>query len=223
MIHIPVLQKEILEYLDPKSNENFIDCTFGQGGHSLAILEKNGPRGKVLGIEIDQELYKKLKATGIRKRLTLVRDSYINLKEIIKKSRPISGILFDLGMSSWHLSESKRGFSFLKNERLDMRYDSANPLTAEKILNFWSKDAIEKILKDYGEERYARIIAESIIEKRNIRPIKTTFQLAETIKYVVPRRYLRNRIHFATRTFHALRSAVNDELNNLERTITNDL
>ncbi|HDZ54674.1 MAG TPA: 16S rRNA (cytosine(1402)-N(4))-methyltransferase [Candidatus Nealsonbacteria bacterium] len=240
MIHIPVLQKEILEYLDPKSNENFIDCTFGQGGHSLAILEKNGPRGKVLGIEIDQELYKKLKATGIRKRLTLVRDSYINLKEIIKKIRPISGILFDLGMSSWHLEESGRGFSFLRNEPLDMRYNPQNPLTplkvngawrkhkenkpltgltAEKILNFWSKDAIEKILKDYGEERYARIIAESIIEKRNIRPIKTTFQLAETIKYVVPKRYLRNRIHFATRTFQALRIAVNDELNNLERTL----
>lgn len=223
MVHIPVLQKEILEYLGPKSNENFIDCTFGQGGHSLAILEKNGPRGKVLGIEIDPKLYKELKATGIKKRLILVRDSYINLKEIIKNNRPIfrpiSGILFDLGISSWHLSESKRGFSFLKNERLDMRYDSANPLTAEKILNFWSKEAIEKILKEYGEERYARIIAESIIEKRNIKPIQTTFQLAETIKYVVPKRYLRDRIHFATRTFQALRIAVNDELNNLERAL----
>jgi 16S rRNA (cytosine1402-N4)-methyltransferase len=219
-VHIPVLQREIIEYLDIKPNENFIDCTFGQGGHSLTILEKNKPNGKVLGIETDPALHKELKIKN-RKRLILVQDSYTNLKEIVKKSRfrPVKGILFDLGISSWHLSESKRGFTFLKNETLDMRYNLENPLTASKIINFWSKEEIERILKEYGEERYAKVVAENIIEKRSVKPIETTFQLIEIIKDIVPKRYLRDRIHFATRTFQALRIATNDELHNLENTL----
>ena len=237
-MHIPVLQKEVIEYLDPKPNENFIDCTTGEGGHTLAILEKNGPAGKVLGIETDPELYKKLSSLKGR-RLKLVQDSYVNLKEIIKKTkiRPLSGILFDLGLSSWHLEESGRGFSFKKNEPLDMRYNpetraqnyfvlgrahkicAPNPLTAEKIINFWSRQDIEKILREYGEEKYASLIAEEIIKERSIRPIKKTFQLVWIIQRAVPKRYLRGRIHFATRTFQALRIAVNGELNNLERAL----
>ena len=221
-MHIPVLQKEVLECLNPKPNENFIDCTFGEGGHTSAILEKNGPKGKVLGIEADSELHKKLSTPRKKeRRLKLVQDSYVNLKEIVKKAkiRPISGILLDLGMSSWHLSESERGFTFKRNQALDMRYNLEDSLTAEKILNFWSKQSIEEIIREYGEERYARIIAERIVEQRKIRPIKTTFQLVEIIKEAVHRRYLRERIHFATRTFQALRITVNDELNNLEKVL----
>ncbi len=140
-MHIPVLQKEVLDYLEPKPNENFIDCTIGEAGHALAILEKNGPKGKVLGIEWDPELYERLKDKSsswhLRQRLILVNDSYANLKEIVKrkKIRQISGILFDLGLSSWHLEESGRGFSFLRNEPLGMYYSSHSSLTAEKILN----------------------------------------------------------------------------------------
>ena len=120
MIHQAVLQKEVLEYLDPKPNENFIDCTIGEGGHTTAILQKNKPNGKVLGIEIDPEIYQEFKKR-IREssnRLILINDSYVNLKEIVKKLKfaPIDGILFDLGMSSWHLENSGRGFSFLRNE-----------------------------------------------------------------------------------------------------------
>ncbi len=225
MIHIPVLQKEVLQYLDLKPNKNFIDCTIGEGGHTASILDKNKPNGKVLGIEIDLELYQKLKLQDLS-RLILVNDSYTNLKKIVANLRlvsrrekknsfgPISGILFDLGMSSWHLEDSGRGFSFMRNEPLDMRYNPrVNSLTAEEIVNNYSQEEIEKILKEYGEERLSKRIAKRIVKER---PIKTTFQLVEIIKKVTPRR---TKIHPATRTFQALRIAVNDELNNLRKVL----
>ncbi len=220
-IHVPVLQKEVLECLGPKPNQNFIDCTVGEGGHSLAILKKNAPKGKVLGVEWDLEIYQNLWKQdfhGLETRLVLANDSFVNLKEIVKREdfKDVSGILFDLGMSSWHLEKSGRGFSFRKNEPLDMRYNPQNPLTAEKILNFWSKPAIEKILREYGEERFSKRIAEKIIEFRKLKPIKTTFQLVEIIKKAIPVWYQHKKIHFATRTFQSLRIAVNDELKNLQ-------
>ncbi len=234
-MHIPVLQKEVVKYLDPKPNENFIDCTIGQAGHTLAILEKNGPRGKVLGIDQDPKqiencklkirtlsLERTLNASHIlenfKKRVTLVCDNFANLRKIVKdyKFSPVNGILFDLGMSSWHLGESGRGFSFLRNEPLDMRYNSQAPLTAEKILNFESQIEIEKILREYGEERFSRQIAEKIIDFRQIKPIRVTSQLVEIIKESIPNRFQNQKIHPATRTFQALRIAVNNEIDNLE-------
>jgi len=227
MIHIPVLQKKVLEYLNPKLNENFIDCTVSLGGHTIAILEKNKPKGKVLGIEVDPEIYKELKSekASFSNRLILVNDSFTNLKKIVKQEKfsRISGILFDLGMSSWHLEKSERGFSFLRNEPLDMRYGLKTPLTAEKIVNYWSKFEIERILNIYGEERYSNQIAKEIIEARRKKSIKTTSQLVRIIKRAVPKRYSRGRIHLATRTFQALRITVNDELNNLEKVLPQTL
>ncbi len=205
-MHIPVLQKEVIEYLDPQLNESFIDCTINGGGHARAILERIKPRGKVLGIEWDEEICKKLKLGN----LIVINDSYVNLKNIAKDFSPVNGILFDLGMSSWHLEESGRGFSFLKNEPLDMRYSLSNELTAEKIVNNYSLKEIEKIIKEYGEERFAKRIAKAIVENR---PIKTTFQLRDIIK--IPR----GKVHPATRTFQALRIAVNNELENLEKAL----
>lgn len=239
MIHIPVLQKEVIQYLNPKPNENFIDCTIGEGGHTAAILEKNKPRGKVLGIEIDPELYKALKSrmaefpisnSQFPNRLVLVNDSFVNLKEIgeREKFQPISGILFDLGLSSWHLEKSGRGFSFQKDEPLDMRFHVTHfprsskmcyELTAEKIVNEFSEEEIERILRNYGEEKFAKRIAQKIIEEREKGPIKTTFQLVEIIKKSVPKNYERGRIHPATRTFQALRIAVNGELSNLKKVL----
>lgn len=221
-MHIPVLKNEVIEYLNPKANQNFVDATIGEGGHSLAILERNGPEGKVLGIEWDTELYNQLKEKYPRfylgKRLILVNDSYRNLKEIVEREnfRHIQGILFDLGLSSWHLKESKKGFSFLRDEPLDMRYNRKSSLTAEKILNDWPESEMEKILREYGEERFAKRIARKIIKIRKIKPIKTTFQLVEVIKRATPSWYHHQKIHFATRTFQALRITVNDELNNLK-------
>ncbi len=222
-MHVPVLQKEVIEYLDPKPNENFIDCTIGEGGHTLAILEKNGPKGKVLGIDADPEIIRnlKLEIRNFKKRIILVCDNFANLAEIAKSQRfkSVSGILFDLGMSSWHLETSNRGFSFQKKEPLDMRYNLQNPLTAEKILNYWSRVEIEKILKDYGEEQFAPKIAEALLNFRKFKPLQTTSQLVEIIKRATPGWYHRRKIHFATKTFQALRIAVNDELNNLEKAL----
>jgi 16S rRNA (cytosine1402-N4)-methyltransferase len=224
-MHIPVLQKEVLEYLDPKPNENFIDCTIGEAGHSLKILEKNGPKGVILGIDHDPEILKntkyRIQDTRYKNRVILVCDNFANLKEIVKKEslKSIKGILFDLGFSSWHLEESGRGFSFLREKFLDMRYNPENPLTAEKILNFWSEKDIEKILKEYGEEKFSKRIARNIVEARKIKPIRTTFQLVEIINKATPKWYERGRIHPATRTFQALRIAVNDELNNLTKAL----
>jgi len=220
MIHIPVLQKEVLEYLSPKPNQNFIDCTIGEAGHTLAILEKNKPEGKVLGIEWDIELYKNLSKLTINK-LSLVNDNFVNLKEIVERERfkPVYGIIFDLGMSSWHLEESGRGFSFLRNEPLDMRFGVQNELTAEEIVNKWKAKDIEKVLEEYGEERFAKRIAKNIVEIRKFKPIETTFQLLDVIKKAVPGWYQHRKIHFATRTFQALRIAVNDELENLKEVL----
>jgi len=223
-MHIPVLQKEVIEYLEPEPNKNYIDCTIGQGGHSSAILEKNGPEGKILGIDWDKDnvdYLKKEVSKIFKKRLILVNDNFINLREITKRENfsRAAGILFDLGMSSEHLEESGRGFSFLKNEPLDMRYNLQNPLTAEKIVNYWSASEIERILGELGEEKFASNIAEEIVKERKIKPIENTLQLVRIIQKAVPKKYQYSRIHFATRTFQALRIAVNDELNNIKKVL----
>ncbi|MBI2041979.1 MAG: 16S rRNA (cytosine(1402)-N(4))-methyltransferase RsmH [Candidatus Nealsonbacteria bacterium] len=213
-MHIPVLQKEVIKYLDPKPNENFIDCTVGEGGHASAILEKNGPKGKILGIDRDPGQIKnlKFKIKNWEKRIIPVCDDYVNLGEIVKENKfgPVSGILFDIGMSSWHLEESGRGFSFKRKEPLDMRFNANGALTAEKIVNYWSKFDIEKILQDYGEEKKADRIAQKIIEARKLRPIANTLQLGEIINKAGAS---------SQQTFQALRIAVNDELNNLSKAL----
>jgi len=222
MVHIPVLQKEVLEYLDPKPNENFIDCTIGEGGHSAAILEKIAPRGKILGIDWDPAILKaaklKIKKPTVRTQeklknnLILVCGNYANLKKIAEreKFRKVNGILFDLGMSSWNLEKSGRGFSFKRKEPLDMRYNIGNPLTAEKILNYWSKFEIEKILQEYGEERRAKKVAQMITEARKVKPFKNTFQLKGIIEKAKAN---------PQKVFQALRIAVNDELENLKKAL----
>jgi 16S rRNA (cytosine1402-N4)-methyltransferase len=220
-MHLSVLKNEVIEYLDPKPNENFIDCTFGEGGHALEILKRNGPEGKVLGIEVDKELFEicKVKFKEL-KRLILVCDSYSNLKEIVKREgfEKISGILFDLGLSSWHLEESKRGFTFRKDEPLIMSY-SQEGKTAKDLLNELSEKEIYQILKNYGEERFAKKIAKEIVKERERKKIETTFQLVEIVKRATPVWYQKRKIHFATKTFQALRIAVNNELENLERAL----
>jgi 16S rRNA (cytosine1402-N4)-methyltransferase len=223
-MHISVLQKETVEYLDPKPDQNFIDCTIGGGGHTFAILEKNGPTGKILGIDwsaqVAENIKRKINNTKYRDRVILVCDNFANLKEIVKEKKfgKVSGILLDLGMSSWHLEESKRGFSFREDESLDMRYGSGD-VTAEKIINSWPETEIERILKEYGQERFAKKIAAEIVKQRKFRPIKNTLELVEIIKKAMPPRHRKEKIHFATRTFQALRIAVNDELDNLKKVL----
>jgi 16S rRNA (cytosine1402-N4)-methyltransferase len=242
-MHIPVLLREVLEYLNPCPGQKFIDATIDGGGHATAILEKIMPGGKLLGIEWDGELLKQLKfkiqGSKFKDGVVLVNDSYVNLKKVAEKYgfAEVDGIIFDLGMSRWHLEEAGRGFSFLKDEPLDMRYSSREfPIsnsqfpkrTAAEIVNRSSYDELVRILKEYGEERFAKSIAAAIVEARKIEPVVSTFQLVEIIKNSTPFWYRRRRIpqggtsgilrgrHFATKTFQALRIAVNDELENLK-------
>lgn len=214
-MHIPVLQQQVLEYLDIKPNENFVDATIGEAGHSLAILEKNKPEGKVLGIDIDIKMIERI---ARNERLILEQSSYINLKNVCEKYnfKP-DGILFDLGMSSWHIDESKKGFSFQKDEPLIMRYDDSPELTAKDIVNNWNEKDIEIILSEYGGERFSRKIANAIIKARKITPIETTFELKDIICRAIPQRFRHKGIHCATKSFQAIRIAVNKELDNLNQ------
>lgn len=220
-MHLPVLKEKVIEYLDPKENENFIDCTFGEGGHTKEILKRNGPKGKVLAIEIDPDLYEKGREweKTFKGRLILKNANFAQIKDIVRQEnfRPVHGILFDLGISSWHFEESGRGFSFKKDELLIMRYDkNFQGQTAIDILNSSSEREIEKILRNFGEERFAKNIAREVVKERKKRKIETTFQLVEIIKRAVPNWYQRRKIHFATKTFLALRVFINQELENLK-------
>ncbi|MDO8486620.1 MAG: 16S rRNA (cytosine(1402)-N(4))-methyltransferase RsmH, partial [Candidatus Staskawiczbacteria bacterium] len=154
-------------------------------------------------------------------RLILVNDSYINIKEIIEETKfgPVNGILLDLGYSSWQIEESTRGFSFQNDEDLDMRYEPTQLLTAKTIVNEYSKEEIEKILREYGEEKFAKQIAQKIVEERKINRIEKTLQLVKVIEKTIHSKFNRSKIHYATRTFQALRIAVNDELNNLTKAL----
>jgi 16S rRNA (cytosine1402-N4)-methyltransferase len=223
MLHIPVLKNEVIRFLDPKPNENFIDATCGQGGHMSAILEKNGSKGRVLGIDKSSEQIEscKLKTRDFKNRTILVRGDFSELAGIVarEKFKNVRGVVFDLGMSSWHIEGSGRGFSFMKKEPLDMRYDAGSQLTAEKIVNYWSRPELARVLEDYGEERFASRIAEEIVRARQARPLENTLQLVEAVRRAVPGFYKRQRIHFATKTFQALRIAVNDELESLKKAL----
>ncbi len=222
MNHTPVLIKEVLHYLDLKPNENVIDCTVGNGGHAKLILEKTGPLGKLLGIDQDPQQIKntRLATQDFNERIILINDSYANIKEISERIRlnPINVILLDLGYSSWHIEQSGRGFSFNRDEPLDMRYGTGE-LTAEKIVNEYKEAELERILSEYGEENFARKIAKRITEQRRRARITSTFALKKVIEEAIPGKFQRGGIHYATRTFQALRIAVNDELGNLQRVL----
>ncbi|MDO8474472.1 MAG: 16S rRNA (cytosine(1402)-N(4))-methyltransferase RsmH [bacterium] len=223
-MHIPVLKEKVIEYLAPKPNEHFIDCTIGQGGHALSILEKTGPKGKVLGIDQDSVFLSQLRQTiqkEYKNRLLLAEGNFAHITTIAQqeKFKPVHGILFDLGFSSLHIEESKRGFSFQKQEPLDMRYSLSNPITAEKIVNYWSKTDIERILKEYGEEQFSKEISQAIAEHRSQTPIVKTTQLVKIIQEATPKWYHKKKVHPATKTFQALRIAVNSELENIKEAL----
>jgi len=218
-VHIPVLLKETIEALDPKPNENFIDCTFGWGGHSLAILERNAPNGLVLGIEWDgQSLAALPQEVQKNPRLMIENDSYVNIAAIAEKRNfgKISGILFDLGMSSWHVDESKKGFSFSKDEPLDMRYAKDTPLTAERIINDYPAAKLEILFENYGQERRAAKIAKAIEKARMAKRIDSTAALARIVEAAAGRSYARPAL---ARIFQALRIEVNAEFENISRGI----
>ena len=216
MKHVPVLLNEAIEYLNINDKENIIDATLDGGGHTLAILDRF-PKVKVLGIEFDPALFKSLQLNN--ERLTKVNDSYVNLKNIVKEQKfEPDGILFDLGLSSWHYEESGRGFSFKRNEILDMRFNpEVQSESAADIVNKYSEDDLRETLSSFGEEQFAENIAKNIIRARREKPIVMTDELVNVISRSVPEWYKHRKIHFATKTFQALRVKVNDELGNVRK------
>jgi len=213
-IHTPVLVKEVTEALNVQPGKRYVDCTLGSGGHAAAILEKSLPNGQLLGIDTDPEAIKvaEIRLTDYTESSIFVNDNFVNLETICKQNDflPIHGVLFDLGISSVQLDTAERGFSFQRDGPLDMRFGPAQELTGADIVNALPEDKLAQLIRIYGEERYSRQITRCIIRNR---PINTTLELARIVGQVIGSR--RGKIHPATRTFLALRIAVNRELENL--------
>ncbi|HEV2339851.1 MAG TPA: 16S rRNA (cytosine(1402)-N(4))-methyltransferase RsmH [Patescibacteria group bacterium] len=215
--HTSVLLQEVLDNLAIKKGEQYIDATLGGGGHTKALLEKGAI---VLGIDQDEQAVEYVrKSMGSDPHLTIVQGSFANLKKIALENKfdKVAGILFDLGISSWQVDSGERGFSFLKTAPLDMRMDISLEVTAKDLVNGLHKGELIELLQRYGEEPFARRIAEKIVTERNVHPIETTTQLAEIITQCYGGR--KGKIHPATRTFQSLRIAVNDELHTLQQTL----
>lgn len=218
-IHIPVLLNEVLNGLRVRPGGRYIDATVGEGGHAAEILSASSPDGRLLGLDRDPGALEVAHArlVSYAGRFVLVHSSYTRLAAIApaREFVPADGILFDLGLSSLQLADPDRGFSFAKDGPLDMRFDpTTGERTAADLVDQLSSEELADLLYRYGEERQSRRIAEAIVAAR---PIHTTKELASVIEQAVGRR--RRRIHPATRTFQALRIAVNDELTVLEKTL----
>lgn len=225
MSHIPVLLHESIENLLLKKGGTYVDCTTNRAGHSIEIAKVIGKTGTLICIDLDQdallEAEKKLKKYKNAPTLHFVHSNFRHLKEILEKNNisRVDGVLADLGLSSEELDESGRGFSFRFNEPLQMTFD-AHPTedmtTAYDIVNFWSEETIADVLYAFADETYSRRIARAITSRRIEKPITTTEELVDVIASAVPAVYRHKKTHFATKTFQALRMAVNDELGSIK-------
>lgn len=220
ILHKPVLLQEVLTHLQPEPNQVFIDGTVGQGGHAASIMQRVLPGGRLLAFDRDI-----VNLTTSRERLRefgnaveFVNDSYANLLEHATALGflHVNGILLDLGYSSVHIEDANRGFSFMKEGSLDMRYDRNQSLNAKEIVNTLDEDELSRIFRVYGEESRARDIAKKICETRRSKPIETTTDLVNVVSTVIHRH---GKVHPATKVFQALRIAVNNELGELERAL----
>jgi 16S rRNA (cytosine1402-N4)-methyltransferase len=214
IVHYPVLAQETLQYLplDDDKEQLMIDCTLGEGGHSHLFLKKY-PNLRVIGLDRDAAILEKakLRLKEFGSRFEGVNTWFDTFLENYEGPRP-NIILFDLGISIFHYEESKRGFSFNSDEKLDMRLDVTSDLTAFDVVNYYKEKELADLIFKYGEERYSRKIAASIVRNRAIKPIDTAGQLADIIKLAVPPSYRYGKISPATRTFQAIRIEVNEEL-----------
>ena len=216
--HIPVMLSEVVHYLNCKPGKIYADCTLGGSGHASAILEKIIPDGILIGIDQDIDAIKnaKRKLKPYELNIHLFHDNFINLPKILSQLNitAVDGILLDLGISFHHLDSSGRGFSFRKDEPLDMRMNIESDTTAEELINTMDEKSLAEIFFKYGEERYSRKIAKKIVNVRKKEKIKSSRQLSEIVcKAVSGKASSRRRIHPATRVFMAVRIAVNKELN----------
>lgn len=215
-VHRPVLLKEVLEGLKLKQNGIYVDCTLGGAGHSYEILKNSSPEGKLVGLDQDRDAIKEaaLRLSEFGDRARLVKSNFVNLPEVLDELgiEFADGILYDLGVSSYQLDNPGRGFSYLRDAPLDMRMNRDSGVTAGDIVNSFGEEELSRIIREYGEERFAGRIASFIVRERARAPIDTTGRLVEVIKAAIPARYRREGPHPAKRTFQAIRIAVNDEL-----------
>ena len=218
--HLPVMSVEVLSWLRPHSGGVYVDCTVGYCGHALQVLEACQPQGRILGIDRDAQAIKtaRQQLLGFGERAMLVNARFVELKQILaERGVPrVDGILFDLGVSSPQLDDASRGFSFRLEGPLDMRMDQSRGQTAADIVNGFDEASLADLIYRFGEERYSRRIARAIVAARGHHALTSTRELVSVIESSVPGYYRRGRIHCATRTFQALRIAVNEELSQLE-------
>lgn len=221
--HVSVLLHELVDGVYTVPDGIYVDCTLGGGGHTYALSQKVGPEALLIGVDQDEEAIRAAgeRLKGIGCRLLLVRDNFSHIGEILDERGigPVNGFLFDLGVSSHQLDEGERGFSYMHDGRLDMRMDQRNPLTAHDVVNRYSEDELEAVIRKYGEERWSRRIAQFIVEARKQKPIETTMELVRIIKAAVPAGARKDGPHPAKRTFQAIRIEVNGELRILEDTM----
>lgn len=219
-MHISVLLNECIKYLNIKDNSIIVDCTLGYGGHSSEIL-KRIPKGFLYAFDQDDDAinFSRERLSKIGNNFEIIENNFVNLDEEMKKrSSKVTGILYDLGVSSPQLDEDERGFSFHHDARLDMRMDKKKSLSAYEVVNNYSKEELINILYKYGEEKFAPSIARRIVEYRENKKIETTLELVEIIKTGVPEKYRRDK-HPARKTFQAIRIEVNHELDVFESSL----
>ena len=218
--HVPVLVKEVLSWLACRPGGRYLDCTVGQGGLASSILDLTGPDGSVIGIDQDEEAIAaaRNRLEPFADRARLIRGNFRQLKQHLSSVglSEVDGVVFDLGMSSAQLDRPDRGFSFLADGPLDMRMDRRGDRTAAELLNQLGETELADLLYRFGEERYSRRVARAVVRARDRHPLQTTFDLVSVIRDAVPAFYRHGRLHYATRTFQALRIAVNRELEVLE-------
>lgn len=221
-VHVSVLAAEVLAYLLPRSGGRYLDATVGLGGHAAAVLEASGPAGRLVGIDRDPEALRVAgeRLAGFGERLALRQGRHEALTELLDPAERFDGILFDLGASALQLDTAERGFSFAKEGPLDMRMDPSGGATAAELLGRLPERALADLIYRWGEERWSRRIARAIVEARHTAPIASTTALAALVGRAIPRGKWPRHIHPATRTFQALRIAVNEELAGLASALT---
>ena len=221
--HIPIMLDEVIEGLDIKPDGIYVDGTLGGGGHSYEIAKRLVSGGRLIGIDQDEAAIKAAGArlSGFGDRVTIVRSNYAQMVSVLQSLgiEQVDGILLDLGVSSHQLDNAERGFSYMEDAPLDMRMDRRQEKTAGDIVNFYSQAELTRIIRDYGEDKFAAKIVAKIIGFRENKPVETTGELAEIIKSAIPMKYRLTGGHPAKRTFQAIRIELNRELEILEESI----
>ena len=222
--HIPVMPDECIEGLDIKADGIYVDGTLGGAGHSRLIAERLGPEGMLIGIDRDEDAIaaSRERLADAKCQVKLVKSEFRNIKQILRDLDipEIDGALLDLGVSSFQLDNPERGFSYMNDAPLDMRMDQNSGFTAGDVVNTYSEKELAKIIRDYGEERWATRIAAFVVRARKEKNIETTGELVQIIKNAIPASARRDGPHPAKRTFQAIRIEVNDELGQLKRAVT---